>query len=305
VPLKPEIGSSSYESVIGVLQEGVYIVDPERRILSWNRGAEELTGYAATEVIGRKCSDNLLRHITADGCEVCINGCPLKATIEDGVARRTEVYFHHKTGHRVPSIVQALPCYSEDGSLIGAIEVFRGVNDTVSLLRQIESLRHDTLTDSLTGLGNRRYLEEIAGLQLSVLQNRQKPTGLLMIDIDNFKFINDQYGHLVGDRALQMVANSLSGGLRPLDKIARYGGEEFVALCPGTTLGELENIAERLRLLVQFSWLELENREKVKVTVSIGGTVSSANDDLDAMIRRADKNMYECKSLGKNKVLVK
>ncbi len=305
MPLKPEIRSSSYESLIDTLQEGVYVVDVERRILSWNRGAEELTGYAATEVIGSKCSDNILRHVTADGCELCMHGCPLQATIEDGTPRRAEVYFHHKTGHRVPSVVQALPCYATDGSLIGGIEVFRVVNDTVSLLRQIEYLRHDSLTDSLTGLGNRRYLEEIAGLQFSVFQNREKPTGLLMVDIDNFKSINDRYGHLVGDRALQMVGNSLSGGLRPLDKIARYGGEEFVALCPGTTLEELDGIAERLRLLVQFSWLELENKAKVNVTVSIGGTVSSNGDDLNAMIRRADANMYECKSLGKNKVLVK
>ena len=124
MPLKPEIRSSSYESLIDTLQEGVYVVDVERRILSWNRGAEELTGYAATEVIGSKCSDNILRHVTADGCELCMHGCPLQATIEDGTPRRAEVYFHHKTGHRVPSVVQALPCYATDGSLIGGIQVF-------------------------------------------------------------------------------------------------------------------------------------------------------------------------------------
>ena len=74
MPLKPEMNSPSLDSLIDALQEGVYVVDLDRRIISWNRGAEELTGYSAREVVGNKCSDNLLRHVTADGCELCTAG---------------------------------------------------------------------------------------------------------------------------------------------------------------------------------------------------------------------------------------
>lgn len=290
-----------------MLQEGVYTVDRERRILTWNHGAEELTGYACSAVVGTKCSDGLLRHVTADGRELCVNGCPLQATMSDGIKREAEVYFHHKEGHRVPATVKALPLYSANGELAGAIEVFSIKNDSVSLLRQIEAMKHDSLTDPLTSLGNRRYLEEMAALQLSSAgyATPEKPFGLLMADIDHFKQVNDVYGHLVGDRTLTMVAHTLSGGLRPLDKIARYGGEEFVVLCPGTTATELADIAERLRLLVGFSWLDLENKSQLSATVSIGGTISRQEDDLASLLLRADEAMYECKKSGRNRILVR
>lgn len=298
---------STYNSVIEALQEGVYAVDSERQILTWNHGAEELTGYAGSSVVGTKCSDGLLRHVTADGCELCTKGCPLQATMHDGITREAEVYFHHKEGHRVPAIVKAIPLYSARGELTGAIEVFYIKNDSVSLLRQIEAMKHDTLTDPLTGLGNRRYLEEMAALHLPSAGHgtQEKSLGLLMIDIDHFKQVNDTYGHLVGDRTLQMVAHTLSGGLRPLDKIARYGGEEFVVLCPGTTAAELADIAERLRLLVGFSWLDMEDKSQLSATVSVGGAVSHEEDDLASMLGRADEAMYECKKSGRNRILVR
>ena len=89
------------------LDSGVYFVDPDRKITFWNKAAALLTGYSDERVLGSRCSENLLRHITADGVELCLHGCPLAGTIADGKVRQTEVYMHHRDGHRLPITVWA------------------------------------------------------------------------------------------------------------------------------------------------------------------------------------------------------
>lgn len=295
---------SQLDDVVSILQEGVYFVDSDRRITFWNEAAEQITGYAGKDVVGSKCSDNILRHVTAEGCELCPNGCPLFDTMKDGHSRIVEAYLHHKDGYRVPAYIRSVPLRDETGQITGAIEVFSNRNDRTALLTEIEQLKHESLTDALTGLGNRRYLEIMAEARFTALNNQKIPFGLIMIDIDHFKAVNDCHGHLVGDRVLQMSAKTIAGVLRPLDIAVRFGGEEFIVICPNVMIEELKEIAERIRNLVSLSWLDLENGFHLGITVSAGGTISTQHDDLASLIHRADKNMYTCKDAGRNRTLV-
>ena len=111
---------SFYERLLDSLHDGVYFVNTERTIQYWNKGAELLTGYLASEVVGRSCYDNILAHVNEQGCGLCMNRCPLAATIADGVRRESEIYLRHKLGHRVPISVRVAPISNEEGRVVGA-----------------------------------------------------------------------------------------------------------------------------------------------------------------------------------------
>ena len=286
------------------LDSGVYFVDPNRKITFWNKAAELLTGYSDERVMGSCCSENLLRHITADGVELCLHGCPLAGTIADGKVRQTQVYMHHRDGHRLPITVWAAPLTDENGTRIGAIEMFSDQGDRTVLLKELETLRHEVLTDPLTGLGNRRYLQIIAQTRMEAVEKGSDGFGLFMADIDRFKTVNDVHGHNVGDRVLKMVATTLSSAVRPLDAAARWGGEEFILICPNAAPGSLAEIAERLRMMVEHSWVELDDKGILSVTISIGATRARKGDSLESIVARADAGLYEAKTKGRNRCVL-
>ncbi|HEY9053250.1 MAG TPA: sensor domain-containing diguanylate cyclase [Rectinemataceae bacterium] len=292
------------ETVLNLVGDGAYTTDLERRIQFWNPAAEKITGYSSAEVLGKKCSDNILRHVTAEGEELCLKGCPLQATIEDGLSREIEVYLHHKDGYRVPVFVRSAALHSGDGPLGSALEIFSDRSDTSSLMSELETLRRESLRDPLTGLGNRRYLEIMAETRFAAYKAEAVGFGLLLLDIDRFKRINDEHGHLAGDRVLSMVGKTILGAIRPVDSAVRYGGEEFVILVPNCDRKILEDIAERIRSLVAASWLDLESGSSLSVTVSIGGATVRPQDGLESLLERADGRMYVCKETGRNRTLV-
>lgn len=291
----------SLVQLMSSLDSGVYFVDRNRRIFFWNKAAEFLTGYSGERVIGSSCSDNILRHISAEGVELCIQGCPLAGTIIDGRVRRTEVYMHHRNGHRLPVTVWAAPLTDASGQTIGAIEMFTDQGDRGSLLRELEKLRHEALADPLTGLGNRRYLQIVMETRLESVEKGGEAFGLFMADIDHFKKVNDVHGHNIGDRVLTMVATTLGSAVRPLDAAVRWGGEEFILVCPKVPPKALGEIAERLRLLVEHCWLELEDTSLLRVTISLGATRARRGDTLENLVARADACLYRAKNSGRNR----
>jgi diguanylate cyclase (GGDEF)-like protein len=125
--------------------------------------------------------------------------------------------------------------------------------------------------------------------------------GVVFVDIDHFKLINDQFGHNVGDIALKMVARTLSNALRSYDFLARWGGEEFICLLPNVRRPQLAVCTERLRALVEASSAEISERNLL-VTVSLGAVVTTADDDWRSAVHRADELMYQSKREGRNRV---
>lgn len=291
------------EPLLQVLHEGVYIVDKDRRIQFWNAAAEEITGFAASAVVGSRCADNILRHISEDGRELCKDGCPLQATLEDGKTRDLVAYLHHRDGRRLPVHVRAIPMQNDRG-IPRVIEVFDEISERSELLKELEVLRQEVLIDPLTKIGNRRFFELNAEARLASYNAQKVPFGLLMFDIDHFKKVNDTYGHLAGDAVLKMVAGTISAALRQLDTAARYGGEEFVVLVPNCDDTYLYVVGERIRLLIESSWIDLEDGARLKVTISGGGAMAQAGDQISTIIERADLRLYQSKESGRNKVIV-
>ena len=291
--------SKFYKELLDAIADGIYFLDTDRTITFWNKAAERLTGYTAEEVIGRSCAENLLRHVTEDGTELCVTGCPMLATMQDGCVCDADVYLHHKLGHRVPVHVRSSPMRDESGEIVGAVEIFTDNGRQLDILKEMECLRREVLTDSLTGVGNRRYADIILERLGEVMAASGGMFGVLFVDIDHFKWVNDKWGHLVGDVVLTMVARTMKNTVRPMDSVCRWGGEEFVVLIPNTTPEELAHMAERLRMMVGNSWVA-QNGEHLSVTVSVGGAVSCVGECPANVVDRADQQNYLSKAKGRN-----
>lgn len=293
-----------YKEIIDNLYDGVYFVDRDRVITYWNKGAERITGYTAQQALGAACRENMLNHVTAEGVQLCLNNCPLSAVMEDGVPREAEVFVHHADGHRLPVIVRATALRNQTGEIIGAIESFSNHETVIDTRRRLSDMHQIAQTDSLTKIGNRLHLEGRLHAAIAEVKHNQSPAGLLFMDIDHFKNVNDTYGHPIGDKVLCMVANTFRDTLRSTDSIGRWGGEEFVAIVYDIfDKMTLFAIAEKLRKLIEMSRLD-EERDSVTVTISIGATSLSPNDTPELVIRRADGLMYQSKQAGRNAVTV-
>jgi diguanylate cyclase (GGDEF)-like protein len=202
----------------------------------------------------------------------------------------------------VPVVVRASPLHDTAGKITGAIEVFTANTKRNDLLAEMEKIRKEALTDELTGIGNRKY-GEVTLKQLAEGTNQGKAYGILFVDIDHFKHVNDTWGHHVGDRVLRMVAQTLAHGLREYDALCRWGGEEFVLILPNVTAETLAIAGERFRMLVERSWVDFE-AEQIFVTVSLGGAISRIGEAPVAAVERADANLYCSKKGGRNCVSV-
>ena len=201
-------------------------------------------------------------------------------------------------------VVRASPIRDEHGIIVGAVETFSNNEKVINTRRQLNQIERTALTDPLTGIGNRRCLEN--RLNIAIAENRQiqSPIGLLFFDIDNFKGFNDNYGHEVGDKILRMVVGNLNHNLRATDVIGRWGGDEFLAILYNVQDEmDLQNIARKLSDLVKCSRLDLAGKN-LTVTVSIGATLLNSEDMVDSLIRRADQLMYQSKQAGRNRIAV-
>jgi len=164
-------------------------------------------------------------------------------------------------------------------------------------------LKHIAVTDELTGLKNRRHIME----QMNKEYQRAVRTGgtlsLILLDIDNFKQVNDNYGHVFGDRVLRAVAQEMVGGLRSYDLLGRIGGEEFLIASPGSTLDDAAGLAERIRQKIKDRKIS-DKIQELSVTVSAGVTSLSEHDaTADAILQRADDALYLAKQQGRDRVV--
>lgn len=294
-----------YKDLIDNLYDGVYFVDRERVITYWNKGAERITGYKSDNVKGRSCRDNILNHITANGIQLCLTNCPLAASMQDGQPREAEVYLHHHDGHRMPVIVRASPIRNLQGEIIGAVETFSNNEQVIQTRRQVDELRQTVFTDPLTGVGNRRYLEEGIRAAQMEMERGIGTAGLIFIDVDNFKQINDTYGHDIGDQILLMVVRTLKHNLRGTDILGRWGGDEFIVIIHDVqNLSTLQDIAKKLRVMVENSRLDLDIA-RLSITISIGATLIKEEETSEIFFQRADQLMYKSKQAGRNQITVK
>nr|WP_318382629.1 diguanylate cyclase [uncultured Enterobacter sp.] len=292
------------------LSLGVIVVDVEYRITLWNAWMEAHTGRTASDAIGQDffvLFPELKHHRVGVAIHqaICHN---LPALLSQSLHRSPFPLFAEPAvpGERISQAVTIVPLgEAERYCLIQIADVSTAVRRESLLREQAHELLSQSLSDGLTGVGNRRYFDICIDKEWRASKRNNKPLSLLLIDVDFFKRYNDHYGHQQGDACLQQVATAMRNALqRPNDILFRYGGEEFCALLPETRSADAVNVAEKLRASVQALALPHAKAPARVVSVSIG--VASHSQRSHAahidLIQAADRALYDAKHSGRNRV---
>ena len=274
-------------------EERVYFKDLDSRFLFVSQGwvEGEAPGMSASEVIGKTDFDifSEMHAVTAfeDEQRIIRTGEPVLAKIE------------RETFYDRPDIwvsTTKVPLRDDDGSIIGTFGISRDVTAQVAAE---QALTFQSLHDPVTGLANRVALMDRLSQALASLERQPGRIILLFIDLDNFKAINDSYGHETGDKVLVEVGRRLSGTLRRADTVARLGGDEFVMLCTTMRDDDPRSLGDRIVRVVGQPYIE--NGLDLSITASVGIVVTrDGNAEPGELLQDADVAMYEAKEAGKN-----
>ncbi len=210
--------------------------------------------------------------------------------ISFGIGLRGIALLHAlELGVVVPAVVAPLACHS-------LVRLLGELKDAHALLKEL------AIHDGLTHAFNRQHFMGLLGVEMKRAAREGVELSLVLLDADNFKSINDRYGHSVGDRVLQEITRVCKGILRPYDVFARYGGEEFIAMMPNVTESEACAVAERIRVAVESLNVQTASGGTVAVTVSLGvSSLMNTDVNVSSLLDRADAAMYEAKRAGRNR----
>ncbi len=173
------------------------------------------------------------------------------------------------------------------------------------LMQARQQMEELALHDGLTGLLNRRAIGEYAEAEFSMAARKARAMSVVMLDIDHFKNVNDQFGHKFGDEVLRQVAKILKEDLRNYDRVGRWGGEEFILILPDTQLVDAVTVAERVRMRTAAAQISLENGESFSVQISLGAACTTGLfPSLAKLIDAADQALYQAKNSGRNRVCI-
>lgn len=280
--------TQEYELYSTIVDQYVPIVDTdmEGNITRINHAMSHLSGYRLTEVTGKPSS--IFQHNSTEPKDFV----EMWQAIKSGQSWNGELHNQHRNGESFWLQSYISPRFDKTGKKIGYIAVSSDITDK----KRLENI---SSKDVLTGLYNRSQLNRVLDAEFKRSERYMTPFSILIIDIDHFKSVNDNYGHLVGDKVLCEVSNLLRYNVRQTDCVGRWGGEEFMVICPQTELNEGVVVAEKLRKSIEHFHFEGIN----SITISIGVAVFESFQTLEQIIETADNNLYSAKAAGRNRVV--
>ncbi|WP_338602149.1 diguanylate cyclase [Desulfoferula mesophila] len=317
-------GQQMVENTLQGLPTPVMVLDRDHKVVHWNRAMEGITGYRAADMVGTNrqwepfylTPRSVLADLVLDEIEVesqtgksrneYMDISVKKSTLVDG-GLEGEGFFPKLKPDGRQLYFLAAPIRDSEGNILRAVETLVDLSDKRHLEQELRRL---SVTDSLTGLYNQRFFYATLPREMQTGNRYGHSFSVLMVDIDFFKTYNDRFGHLAGDRALVRFAQALRRCVREMDLPCRYGGEEFAVLLPRSTMSEALVVAERLRAEVARLdfWPGDEDserdgqREKVRLTVSVGVATLGPDESPQEAVGRADNALYAAKQAGRNLV---
>lgn len=276
-----------YWQLLDTLKDGVYFANRDRKITYWNKAAEALTGYRSGEVLGKHCGDNILIHIDEQGNNLCTGNCPLSEVIKSGQPQETDIFLHHKDGHRVPVTVRVNPVKNRQDEVVGAVEVFcdRSLKDILD--QRLEKLQQHSLLDPVTRLPNQRYLQMTLETRFSELRRHDWPFGII------YFHIRPGEGGAPGEEksfaeASKIAARTLAGAVSPFDTIGRWEEENFLGIFPHVDKEKLAALEKLLQVLVNKTDF---SRSGISIGLSSAAVMAVPDDTEETIIQKAKQHL--------------
>ncbi len=287
-----EKAKNEWEQTFDTVPDLIAIIDRNYNILRANRAMADRIEAHPRDLIGKKCYE------VCHGIRGPIPICPLQQSLSDGKEHSGEILVTKLGG---TFLISVTPLPTENGEPEGFVHVARDITERKILEDRLRKL---AITDGLTNIWNRRHFIYLTGRELDRTRRYGGQLAIAILDLDDFKSINDRYGHDVGDEVLKKVADIVGVTLRKVDIFARYGGEEFVIAFPETGLSQAVAVAERLCKNIAEISLN-PNCSPLHLTMSVGLTVTGPDSlDLMKLLKQADEALYQAKRKGKNRVEV-
>ncbi|HHQ4691063.1 TPA: sensor domain-containing diguanylate cyclase [Aeromonas veronii] len=283
------------EIILANVDAHIYMKDSQHRFLYVNQKVCALLGLAAEQIINRSDNELFSPHSANQLWQLD------NQVFETGELQAGEESLTDTEGKQHYYWSVKVPFKLADGT-----PTLIGISSDITELHQLkEQLQYQSVRDSLSGLYNRRFFFEVCEKNLSMNMRHQLTSVLIVLDVDQFKRINDRYGHPLGDQALIHLGKVMQSVLRSEDVLARIGGDEFAILLPNTTLSAATSLAERLRQQVMQSPLPLADGDELVITISAGLVENSKGEQMESLYARADQMLYQAKQSGRNCVACK
>jgi len=259
-------------------------VDRNRRITNVSKALCDLSGYKKEELIGKLPSifqsDDRDEHVYKDIWNKITNGLIWDGNFHN-LTKNKEYFWIHST---------ILPNYDESNNIIS----YTSISEDITNKKIIEKLSQ---TDTLTQIYNRMVLDDNLEREYNRFLRNKTIFSLILIDIDKFKLVNDNYGHLIGDKVLITFSNILKKNSRKTDIVGRWGGEEFMIICTDTNISDAMKIAENIRKTIENYKFDIVKN----CTASLGVSEINEEDNINSLLKRVDENLYKAKENGRNR----
>jgi diguanylate cyclase (GGDEF)-like protein/PAS domain S-box-containing protein len=288
-------------SVLNQVQDAVVWLDKDRKIVYWNKAAEQISGIEAGAAVGKSCFEEPALFVDFGGVNVCREKCPVAMTLKDGAVRTLDVYLQHKEGFRVPASLRIIPVVKDDGEILGAVETFSGTAPKVTIPLNLSELERMGLVDSETGIPSKQYLDMTLNTRLEEFQKYGLSFGLIYVDVDNYGKILEKHGRFNAAKIVRTVARTLHKNIRFFDIVGRWSTEEFLVVLLNIDDSRMDIVANKLRLLVGESYITTETG-MLNATVSMGASLVLRYDTVESLVKRGEQLMMHSKWLGKNRV---
>ena len=291
-----------YKSLLDQLFDAVYTVDAEGVITYWNESARRLTGYAADQMLGQQYRRTAFAsgdegdegHAEHDG--------GIAIALKAGMPGTWKGYVQRQNGQRIPIQSHIAPLHKEQDRIAGAVVVFRDASALVALEDAHRQVIEMSRKDQLTGLFNRAAITALLKAEIDRARRYHQDLSLIMMDIDHFKRINDNYGHEAGDRVLAKIGDILQHNVRGPDVVGRWGGEEFLIVTPNVPAAAGGELAQRLRGYIKD--MTCKDVDEV-ITASFGvSQLCQEQQGLDGLVRAGDASLYRAKESGRDRVVI-
>ena len=295
----PEI----FRSILETLPTGVYLVDRNRKILFWNSGAEEITGYLRQDVVGHFLREHLLA--TSDELKDADSDPtdPLSGVFRDGKSTTANVSILHKEGYRVPIVLRSVPIRSERGAIVVAAECF-DINISASdRTRRHAVIAESGCLDEVLGIPARTFMEPHLRERVTAFAERQIPFGILLIQVDQMDHLRAARGPGVVPAVLRVAARTIENSLRTTDLVGCWSENQFLAVLMECRETEVERVAHRIMKMICQSEIEWWG-DKISVTAAFGGAGSRPGDTLELLVGRAGKSLLRSIAEGGNRVTI-